>query len=178
MDDADYVQKATHNALADIASQIAIKVETNSLLHTVDVDGHSREMFEEKIRGSLTGWIEGHKLKDSYQSGTTYYVYYTLDKATYKKNAEAKRNAAIRTGMDYLSKGRDAEQMMNLVQAAQLYAHRGICHHLAAGRYPHLDGEGGEQPQGEHVGAGNGGCLGQECVRVRVGGMADQRRYP
>ena len=91
MDDADYVQKATHNALSDIASQIAIKVETNSLLHTVDVDGHSREMFEEKIRGSLTGWIEGHKLKDSYQSGTTYYVYYTLDKATYKKNAEAKR---------------------------------------------------------------------------------------
>ena len=122
MDDADYVQKATHNALSDIASQIAIKVETNSLLHTVDVDGHSREMFEEKIRGSLTGWIEGHKLKDSYQSGTTYYVYYTLDKATYKKNAEAKRGAAIRTGMDYLSKGRDAEQMMNLVQAAQLYA--------------------------------------------------------
>ena len=121
MDDADYVQKATHNALSDIASQIAIKVETNSLLHTVDVDGHSREMFEEKIRGSLTGWIEGHKLKDSYQSGTTYYVYYTLDKATYKKNAEAKRGAAIRTGMDYLSKGRDAEQMMNLVQAAQLY---------------------------------------------------------
>lgn len=122
MSDVDYVQKATHNALADIASQIAVKVETNSLLHTVDVDGRSREMFEEKIRGSLTSWIEGHELKDSYQSGDTYYVYYTLGKEVYKKTAEAKRTAAVRTGMDYLSKGRDAEQMMNLVQAAQLYA--------------------------------------------------------
>lgn len=121
MDDDDYVKKATSNALSDIASQIAVKVETNSLLHTVDVDGRSREMFEEKIRGTLTGWIEGHELKDSYQSGNTYYVYYTLDKATYKKNAEAKRTTAILTGMDCLKKGREAEEMMNLVQAAQLY---------------------------------------------------------
>lgn len=119
--DDDYVQKATHNALADIASQIAVRVEANSLLRTVDVDGHSRELFEEKIRGSLIGWIEGHELKGSYQSGDTYYVYYTLDKATYRKKAEAKRTAAVRTGMDYLDKGREAEEMMNLVQAAQLY---------------------------------------------------------
>ncbi len=121
MNDADYVQKATHNALADIAAQVAIKVEANSLLRTVDVDGHSREMFDEKIKGSLAGWIEGHELKDSYQSGDTYYVYYTLNKATYQKKTAAKRTAAIRTGMDYLHKGRDAEAMMNLVQAAQLY---------------------------------------------------------
>lgn len=121
MSEPDYIQKATHNALADIASQIAIKVESNSLLHTVDVDGRSREMFEEKIRGTLTSWIEGHELKNSYQSGNTYYVYYTLDKATYKKNTETKREKAIRTGMDYLNKGRDAEEMNNLVQAAQLY---------------------------------------------------------
>lgn len=121
MDEADYVQRATSNALSDIASQIAVKVEANSLLHTVDVDGRSRELFEEKIRSTLTGWIEGHELKDSYQSGNTYYVYYTLDKATHRKNAEAKRTAAIRTGMDYLDKGRAAEEMMNLVQAAQLY---------------------------------------------------------
>ena len=99
MNDADYVQKATHNALADIAAQVAIKVEANSLLRTVDVDGHSREMFDEKIKGSLAGWIEGHELKDSYQSGDTYYVYYTLNKATYQKKTAAKRTAAIRTGM-------------------------------------------------------------------------------
>lgn len=121
MDEADYVQRATSNALSDIASQIAVKVETNSLLHTVDVDGRSRELFEEKIRSTLTGWIEGHELKDSHQSGNTYYVYYTLDKATHRKNVETKRTAAIRTGMDYLDKGHAAEEMMNLVQAAQLY---------------------------------------------------------
>lgn len=122
MGDGDYVQKATSNALSDIASQIAVKVETNSLLHTVDVDGRSREMFEEKIHSTLANWIEGHKLKDSYRSNDIYYVYYTLDKSVYKKNAEAKRTAAIRTGLDYLNKGRDAEGMMNLVQAAQLYS--------------------------------------------------------
>ena len=121
MDEADYVQRATSNALSDIASQIAVKVETNSLLHTVDVDGRSRELFEEKIHSTLTGWIEGHELKDSHQSGNTYYVYYTLDKATHRKNVETKRTAAIRTGMDYLDKGHAAEEMMNLVQAAQLY---------------------------------------------------------
>lgn len=123
--DADYMKKATQNALADIASQIAIKLENNSFLHTVDVNGKARDMFEDKIQSSMAAWLEGQELKETYQSDDTYYVYYTLDKKVYARNAESRRNQALRTGLDYLRKGQDAEAAMNLAQAVQLYG-RGL----------------------------------------------------
>lgn len=120
--DADYMKKASQAALADIASQIAIKLENNSFLHIVDVDGKARDMFEDKIQSSMTAWLEGQELKETYQSDKSYYVYYTLDKNVYARKSEGRRKKAIQTGLDYLQKGQDAEDMMNLVQAVQLYA--------------------------------------------------------
>lgn len=120
--EADYQQKATQNALADIASQIAVKLENNSFLHTVDVDGKARQLFEDKIQSSLTAWLEGQELKDSYQSDKTYYVYYVLNKKEYAKRSASRRSQVLESGMDYLNKGRNAEANMNLSVAAQMYA--------------------------------------------------------
>ena len=122
LSDTDYIKKATQNALADISSQIAIKIENDSFLHLIDVDGKSRDMFEDKIKSSLAAWIEGQELKDSYKSNDKYYVYYTLNKQTYAKNAEKRRSQTINAGLDYLRKGQEAENTMNLAQAVQLYA--------------------------------------------------------
>jgi hypothetical protein len=121
LSDVDYRKKATQNALADIASQISMKLENKSFLHMVDVDGKSRDMFEDKIQSSMAAWLEGQELKATYQSNDSYYVYYSLDKKVYARNSESRRKQAIRMGMDYLQKGQAAEEMMNLAQAVQLY---------------------------------------------------------
>lgn len=121
LSDADYMKKATQNALADIASQISIKLENNSFLHTVDVDGKARDMFEDKIQSSMAAWMEGQELKETYQSNDNYYVYYSLDKKVYTRNSESRRKQVVQIGLDYLQKGREAESMMNLAQAVQLY---------------------------------------------------------
>ena len=120
LSDADYIRKATQNALADISSQIAVKVENQSFLHVVDVDGKSRDMFEDKIKSSLAAWLEGQELKETYQSDKNYYVYYVLDKKLYARNVETRRSQAVQTGLDYLNKGRSAQSTMNLAQAVQL----------------------------------------------------------
>lgn len=119
--DADYIQKAAQKALADIASQISTKVENESFLHTVDVDGNSRQLFEETIINNMSAWIEGAEIKDSYKSADTYYVYYTLDKKLYAKNAEKQRTSVLTKAADYLVKGRAAEDNVNLTQALHLY---------------------------------------------------------
>ncbi len=120
--DPDHIKKATQNALADLASQISLKLENNSLLHLIDVDGKAREMLEDKINTSIGAWIEGQELKDSYTDGNFYYVYYTLNKNTHAKNAERKKSNAIIAGNDYLRRGIAAQESMNLPQAAQLFA--------------------------------------------------------
>lgn len=122
LSDSDYMKKATQNALSDIASQIAVRLENNSFLHMIDVDGKSRELFEDKIQSSLISWLEGQELKETYQSDKAYYVYYILDKKLYAQKSKERRNMAVQSGYDYLQKGNDAENSMNLSQAAQLYA--------------------------------------------------------
>lgn len=121
LSDADYMKKATQNALVDIASQISIKLENSSFLHTVDVDGKSRDMFEDKIHSSIIAWLEGQELKETYRTDDNYYVYYSLDKKVYARNVESRRKQVIQIGLDYLQKGQEAENMMNLAQAVQLY---------------------------------------------------------
>ena len=85
LSDPDCRNKAASNALLDIASQISVNIESSSFMQTVDVDGRSKELFEEKVRSKVAAGISGHKLKDSYQSASHYYVYYELDQKKYEK---------------------------------------------------------------------------------------------
>lgn len=117
----DPAAEATQAALLDLAAQIATRVEGSSFMHTVDVDGKARELFEEKVRQSMTAWIEGQTLVDSYTDSRKYYVYYRLDKKTYEANAASRRDRAVTTGMDYLRQGRAAEAAANLAAAVDLY---------------------------------------------------------
>ena len=54
LEDPDYIQKATQNALNDIAMQIATRIESSAFMRTVDIDGRSKELFEDKIKRKIT----------------------------------------------------------------------------------------------------------------------------
>lgn len=118
--DPDYIKKATQNALNDIALQIATRIESNSFMHTVDIDGKSRELFEDKIKSSVVSYLEGQKLVDSYQNDRNYYVYYSLDKATYERTIQKYKQTAINTGLDYYNKAQQALETKSLITAVQL----------------------------------------------------------
>lgn len=122
INDGDYIGIAKTNAYADIASQIATKVDSEAFMQTVDLDGKSRQLFEEKIKNSMVAWIEGVEIKKSHTENGKYYVYCTLDKKLYKKNVETRRKEAVEKGLDYLQKGHEAIAELNLSQAALLYA--------------------------------------------------------
>lgn len=122
LSDPDCRNKAASNALLDIASQISVNIESSSFMQTVDVDGRSKELFEEKVRSKVAAGISGHKLKDSYQSASHYYVYYELDQKKYEKYVEDQKKKGIALGLDYLAKGRQAEASHSFVNAVKLYA--------------------------------------------------------
>ena len=107
-------------ALNDIALQIATHIESNSFMHTVDIDGKSRELFEDKIKSSVVSYLEGQKLVDSYQNERNYYVYYSLDKVAYERTIQKHKRTAISTGLDYYNKAQQALDANSLVTAVQL----------------------------------------------------------
>lgn len=120
LEEPDYIKKATQNALNDIAMQIATRIEANSFMHTVDIDGKSKELFENKIKSSIISYLEGQKLVDSYQNERNYYVYYSLDKAAYESTMQKHKKNAINIGLDYYNKAMQALDINSLVIAVQL----------------------------------------------------------
>ncbi|MGM9787061.1 MAG: LPP20 family lipoprotein [Candidatus Cryptobacteroides sp.] len=120
--DKDFQKVAMTNALLEIASQISVSIESSSFMQTVDVDGRSKSLFEEKVKESVAANIEGQQLKDSYNDGSRYYVYYRLDKKAYQKQVKARRERGISLGLDWYGKGQAAEKMHNFSGAVQMYA--------------------------------------------------------
>lgn len=120
--DPDCRNIAATNAMLDIASQISVKIESSSFMQTLDVDGRSRELFEEKVKSKMAANLSGQELKDSYQSASHYYVYYELDRKKYEKYIQEQKKKGTALGLDYLSKGRAAEASHGYVNAVKLYA--------------------------------------------------------
>ena len=120
--DPDHRNIAVTNAMLDIASQISVNIESTSFMQTLDVDGRSKELFEEKVKSKMAANISGQELKDSYQSGSHYYVLYELDKSKYEKFVESQKKKGIALGLDYYTKGQAAEASNSFVNAVKLYA--------------------------------------------------------
>ena len=91
-------------------------------MQTLDVDGRSKELFEEKVNSSVAANVTGHELKGTYQSKTHYYVYYELDKKKYEKFVDDQKKKGVELGLDYYSKGRAAEASHSYLNALKLYA--------------------------------------------------------
>lgn len=133
--DPDHRNIATTNALLEIANQISVNIQSSSFMQTLDVDGRSKELFEEKVKASVVADVSGHQLKGTYQSKTHYYVYYELDKKKYEKSVADQKKKGIELGLDYYTKGRAAEASHAYVNAVKLYA-QGL---EAVEPYLHLD---------------------------------------
>jgi hypothetical protein len=97
---ADYQESAKKNALNDMASEISVRVEGNSLLSSLDDKTHFTETFNSNIRTSTNEQLEGYEQVDTWQNATEFWVYYRLSKAEHARIKNAKKNQAIALAKD------------------------------------------------------------------------------
>ena len=91
---ADYQEGAKKNAMNDLASEISVRVEGNSLLSTLDRRTAFSETYTSNIRTSTSEQLEGFELVDTWENGTEYWTYYRLSRAEHARiKAERKRKA-------------------------------------------------------------------------------------
>lgn len=102
----DHQEAAKKNALNDLASEISVVVEGNSLLHTLDRRTSFDESFSSTIRTRTTEQLEGFELVDTWENANEYWVYYRLSKAEHARLKAEKKAKAIGVASDLLSRGR------------------------------------------------------------------------
>lgn len=101
---ADFQETAKKNALNDLASEISVTVEGNSLLYTLDRKYKFDEEYTSTIATRTKERIEGYELVDSYNDGTTYWTYYRLNKAGYAHLKAQRKQQAIDQATDLYSR--------------------------------------------------------------------------
>lgn len=97
---SDHQETAKKNALNDLASEISVTVEGNSLLYTLDQRSRFDESFTSTIRTSTNEQIEGYELVDTWENGTEYWTYYRLSKAEHARIKAERKAQAIGTAVD------------------------------------------------------------------------------
>jgi hypothetical protein len=102
----DYQETAKKNALNDLASEISVTVEGNSLLYTLDRKYKFDEEFTSTITTRTKERIAGYELVDSYDDGTTYWTYYRLNKAEYARIKAERKQQAIDQASDMYTRAR------------------------------------------------------------------------
>lgn len=105
---ADFQETAKKNALNDLASEISVVVEGNSLLSTLDRTTRFDETYTSTIRTRTSEQLEGFELVDTWENGTEYWTYYRLSKATHEAIKQERKARALGTASDLLSRARQS----------------------------------------------------------------------
>ena len=102
------LRTAKERAVADLASEISVRVESESLLESLSKNGVINERFQSSIRSSSDAHLEGYQLIDSYDDGTRIHVYYRLSKAEYAARRAAHKSSALEEAEAQLLAGSNA----------------------------------------------------------------------
>ena len=104
----DAMESAKKNALNDLASEISVTVEGNSLLYTLDRKTQFDESFTSTIQTKSNEQLEGFELVDSWENGTEYWTYYRLSKAEHARIKAEKKAGAISTALDHRTRAQQS----------------------------------------------------------------------
>lgn len=139
----NYIQAAKKSALDDLASDIKVNVNSQSMLSVFEADNKLTEKYEQIIKTTATDEIEEFELVDAWEDPNNYWVYYRLSIARYRQIKEEQKRNATTLATDYLQKARDAERAGERLQAVSFYfqAFRSIEKYLGEAIRVNIDGK-------------------------------------
>lgn len=108
---------AQRQALADLARQIRVQIESNSVLHTTQFQGIAGQNFSETIASSVAEDLEGYERVDTYESETEIWTYYRLNRATFERIRAERKTAAMMRAGGFFSSGISARKEGQVRQA-------------------------------------------------------------
>jgi len=98
-------------ALADLASQITVKITSNIVTTLIENGAMTKDEYLATARSEAVADLEGHELVDTWQDANYQYAYYRLSKAQYAAIQARKRQVALALSTDFLGKANAASEV-------------------------------------------------------------------
>ena len=97
----DYQALAKQNALADLSSEISVKLSSESIFHQIDKGDTYREEYQALIQVESNKKLEGYTSVASWESDTEYWTYYQLSKVEWKRIRAQRKQKALEQAYGY-----------------------------------------------------------------------------
>lgn len=96
----DFQRVAKKNALEDLAGEISVVLDANSMLYQLDRGSNFTEEYSSTIKVSTREKLEGFDIVDSWENESEFWILYRLDKAKHEQIQREKRSKAISQARD------------------------------------------------------------------------------
>ncbi len=117
----NFHEEAKRQALNELASEIEVNVNSNSMLFSLEQNGELKEEFKSFTKLTTNTSIKNFEQVDVYETSTDYYLFYRLSKARYKADKQAAIDKAVSESMVSYEEGKTQEAGGNYREALQLY---------------------------------------------------------
>lgn len=119
----DYQAIAKKNAMADLTSEIKVRVQGSTFLNSLEVNKNFSEEFMSNITTTSDEKIEDFEVAGVYETKTDFWIYYRLSKAEYQSQKMRAKQSAMSMANDYYVRGQEAESRNDLRVAIDQYFH-------------------------------------------------------
>lgn len=119
----DYQAIAKKNAMADLTSEIKVRVQGSTFLNSLEVNKNFSEEFISNITTTSDEKIEDFEVAGVYETKTDFWIYYRLSKAEYQSQKMRAKQSAMSMANDYFVRGQEAEGRNDLRVAMDQYFH-------------------------------------------------------
>lgn len=116
-----YIAKARENALSDLASEISVRVNSSSVLHSVSSELGMSETLYTRNKLTTSDYFEGFEPVEYYDGISDYWVYYKIDKQEYQQKKDEKKANAIKSALSFYEIGAKADETKLPAEALQAY---------------------------------------------------------
>ena len=118
---ADADATAKKRALADMAGQIRVVIESTSILHTTQFQGVAGQNFSERISSASAEDLEEYELIGTYEDATDHWAYYRLSKATYERLRNQRKMATFEVAGGHWMSAENARAKGRVAAALDFY---------------------------------------------------------
>jgi len=113
----EWIKAAESRALSNISEAISISIEGNSKLTQTATNTEIKDLYEENIRTFTKANLEGYQFVENWEDKKEFWIYYTLDKATWQAIEQKRLREAVAKSQAYINNAVQMQKEGALVSA-------------------------------------------------------------
>jgi hypothetical protein len=116
----NYIEAAKRIALNDLASEISVQIQSNSIVSTFENNASYQSEFSRYIKMEMTKDLSGYQQQGSFETDDMYMVYYRLSKSKWAEIQAAKKKAAADRAITSFQQAQKDKAELNYISAINL----------------------------------------------------------